>query len=184
MSKTGPQQTRAKRRRRKRQAVWKNRPLCVVRWVSYHSEHPDPEDPYSDEREKAVYEGIRRDNIHHCGNCHQRKDYKGAPLFSDGTVFRESMKNWAVTMAHVWLRAGEVSGILDHLGVGWTVCGVGDVYPYSCGHCREDWPKGDYKPLIGPIHAYRTVDTGNPRVRFSWDNLYGGNVVLQKGFKI
>ncbi len=130
--------------------------LRIVDWVSWHSEYPEPEDPYSLAREAVLIKGIREQGIHHCGHCHQNHK-RGAPLFSDGTIFLESQKNWAVTMEQAWCRSDEVQGIVKALGVGWSASYVGGVDPYSCGQCYGGVAR--YETFIGPIHAYRTPPT-------------------------
>lgn len=157
--------------------------MKVVDWVSYDSDYPDPEDPYSDEREAAVIEAVKKWDIHHCGHCHQNKE-RGAPLFSDGGVYRESMRNWAVTMEEAWCRSNEVQGIVEALGVGWTASYFGSVDPYSCWQCQGR-PKERYETFIGPIHAEK-VDPNEFKnaTRFSWDCMMGGPILQNTNIKL
>lgn len=140
--------------------------IYVAQWVSYEEavERGYPSAPCGSEvYYKALIANIRANRVQHCGRCYQDSEYKGVPVFSDGTSWDESMKNWGVTMADAWDREG------------WYHDDTGKAY--HCHRCTDWCKSGDWDTLSGPIPPKKRYPPADLSVRLSFDVLYGCQIL-------
>ena len=77
--------------------------LKIVGWTDFDSDYPTK--VLDEENTEAVIE-LLKGAIQEGGYCFSGGDHQsaatGAPVFSDGTVFRASMRCWGLIMAMAW----------------------------------------------------------------------------------
>ena len=77
--------------------------LTIVGWTDFDSSYPT-KDLTRENSEEIIYllrKEIAENNYLFSGEEHQNH-YAGAPVFSDGTCFRASMRFWGYLMASTW----------------------------------------------------------------------------------
>jgi hypothetical protein len=134
----------------------------IVGWVDWDSDYPDANN-CDEDLEAVVVEYVREHRIQKCGECHQKRP-KGAPLFADGTVWRDKMAHWAATMSDAWDREGDN---LDGPKTHW------------CPECCDGMEPGAWDTWSGPLKEPDPLpDLKGQNVSYMcFDSLWGSPVV-------